>query len=432
MGRSRFLDELDGCLARAMRQELDSPVALLVAEAGAFELMCGWYGYREMSVLLQQAELRLHARLQNLSATVGSTCLFERTGPASFAVALFGALAKDAAAVAQLLRTELQGPWKMGGELRELGFSIGFTLRDQLSDADTLHALARNALEQAMLQGGGVQATGKEESGRHERDRALGRHLPHAIGRRELHLEYQPIVALDRMAVVGVEALLRWNHPAMGRITPSEFVPIAARAGILGELGEWVLRNACLEFAQLQRHGPLRDLTFLSVNVSRQNLADPRLPDILTSAVRAARIAPTQLLLEVTESELAGHPARAARTLRLLRSLGARIALDDFGVGHSSLSSLHDLPVDVLKLDRSFLCTRLPGRKSRDLFAIAHAMVDLARSVDLQVVVEGVETPEQLAVLRSIQCPLAQGYGLCRPVPAESLAGCSAGITATG
>jgi EAL domain-containing protein (putative c-di-GMP-specific phosphodiesterase class I) len=411
-----------------MRQELDGPVALLIAEADAFELLCGWYGYREVSTLLQQTELRMHARLHNIAAASASTCLFERTEPAGFAIALFGGLARDAASIAAGLRGELRGPWKIGGEAREIGFSLGYAQLDSVSDADTLYALARAALEQAALNGSVVHGVKDDELARHERARVLGRSLQRAIGQRELRLEYQPMVDLDGMTVAGVEALVRWDHPVLGRVSPGDFIPVAARDGFLGELGDWVLRNACLDFAQLQRRGALQGLNFLSVNVSRQNLADPALPEKVVAAMAAAHMEPAQLLLEITESELATDPLRVARTLRQLRSRGVRIAIDDFGVGHSSLASLHELPVDVLKLDRSFLCQSFAGRKGRDLFAIAHAIVNLARSVDLQVVAEGVESLDQLTQLRALQFPLAQGYALCRPVPAASLVSCCAGL----
>lgn len=430
MGRSRFLDDLDGCLARAMRQELDGPVALLIAEADAFELLCGWYGYREVSALLQQTELRMHARLHNIAAGQGSTCLFERTESAGFAVALFGTLAKHAADIAARLRAELRGPWKIGGEVREVSFSVGFAKLDVVPDADTLYALARGALEQAAVNGSLVQSAHGEELARHSRARVLGRSLRRAIAQRELRLEFQPIVDLDHMSVTGVEALVRWDHPELGLIAPADFIPVAARDGLLGELGDWVLHNACQEFAGMQRHGPLHRLQFLSVNVSRQNLADPGLADKVIDATRAAQMEPAQLLLEITESELATDPLRMARTLRQIRAREVRIAIDDFGVGHSSLASLHELPVDMLKLDRSFLCQSFSGRKGRDLFAIAHAVVNLAHSVDLQVVAEGVESPDQLALLRSLHCPLAQGYALCRPVPAASLMNGCAGLAA--
>jgi EAL domain-containing protein (putative c-di-GMP-specific phosphodiesterase class I)/GGDEF domain-containing protein len=430
MGRSRFLNDLDGCLARAMRQELNGPVALLIAEADAFELLCGWYGYREVSALLQQAELRMHARLHNMASTLGSACLFERTEPAGFAIALFGMLASDAAGIAERLRAELRGPWKIGGESREIGFSLGYAQLDTVLDADTLYALARSALEQAFANGSLVQAAHEEELVRHERARVLGRSLQRAIAQGELRLEYQPIVDLDDMTVAGIEALVRWDHPVLGRVSPVDFIPVAARDGFLGELGDWVLRNACEEFVGLRRQGPLHRLQFLSVNVSRQDLADPAMADKVIAAVRGAQMEPGQLLLEITESELATDPLRVARTLRQIRSRGVRIAIDDFGVGHSSLASLHELPVDVLKLDRSFLCQSLAGRKGRDLFAIAHAVVNLAHSVELQVVAEGVESVDQLTLLRSLHCPLAQGYALCRPVPAVSLMSCCAGLAA--
>src|SRR5690606_24646119 len=154
--------------------------------------------------------------------------------------------------------------------------------------------------------------------------------------------------------------------------------------GLQGELGEWVLHNACQEFAGMQRHGQPPRLSFLSVNVSLQNLAQPGLADKVIYPPRAAQMETAQVTPQSPDSVLATEPLPEPRTLRQLRAREVRIDIDDFGVGHSSLASLHELPVDMLKLDRSFLCQSFSGRKGRDLFAIAHAVVNLAHSVDLQ------------------------------------------------
>lgn len=421
MSRTHFLDELDSRLAQALQHASGAPVALVLAEADTFEMLCGWYGYRETSQQLQLAELRVDARLQNLGASLGSPCVFARVGDAAFAVALFDALARDAAGVAQLLRDDLRGPWRLGGEARDISFSLGVSATDSVVDADSLYALAHHALARALRQRNVVEAAGNDELQRQERSRVIGTSLRRGLDRGELRLEYQPIVDLDTLSVRGLEALVRWDHPTLGLVMPAEFVEIAARAGCLGDLGDWVLHHACQDFARLRRTRALDQLQFLSVNVSRQNLADPGLPDKVIRSLRAAGMAPRQLLLEITESELLTDPVRTSRTLRLMRSLGMRIAIDDFGVGHSSLASLHELPVDVLKLDRSFVGSGSFRRNRRDLAAITHAIVNMARSVDLEVVLEGVETAEQLQMVRSLQCSLAQGFWLCRPVPADAL-----------
>jgi EAL domain-containing protein (putative c-di-GMP-specific phosphodiesterase class I) len=431
MHRGQFLNELDRCLARAMREQLAGPVALILAEADAFELLCGWFGFREVTDLVQRAGLRIDARVQIRAAAAGSPYLFQRTGDAAFAIALFGDMARDATVITQQLHADLRGPWPLGGDPREIPFSVGCTVQDTVVDADSLYCLARSALLQAIARGSRIEISSSMELIRHERARILGVTLQQAIERHELRLEYQPMFELEHMTARGVEALLRWEHPVLGAVAPAEFIPVAARAGFLGELGRWVLHTACMQFAQLQRTGALRDLGFVSVNVSRQNLVDTALASTVAEALGAARMAPAQLLLEVTESELASNPAGLARTLRLLRNQGVRIAIDDFGVGHSSLACLHELPVDVLKLDRSFLGGELAGHKQRDLIAITHAVVNMARTVDLQVVAEGVETADQLALLRALRCDLAQGYSLCRPVPATALAASCEELAAT-
>jgi EAL domain-containing protein (putative c-di-GMP-specific phosphodiesterase class I)/GGDEF domain-containing protein len=431
MQRARFLDQLDRCLARSMRQELEGPVALFLAEADAFELMCGWFGFREVSGLLQQAGLRIDARVQNLAAATGTPCVFQHVGHSGFAIAVFGELARDATALARQLHADLRGPWHVGGDLREIPFSVGCTVQDAVVDADSLYSLARSALQQAATQATGTEISTSAELVRHERARILGRSLKSALERNELRLEYQPMFDLEHMLPRGIEALVRWEHPVLGHVSPAEFIPVAARAGFLGELGRWVLRTACAEFARLKRSARFAGLEFLSVNVSRQNVADSGLPEAVTAAIGAAAMSPSQLLLEITESELAANPARLSRTLQALRGQGVRIAIDDFGVGYSSLACLHELPVDVLKLDRSFLGANVTGPKQRDLIAIAHAVVNMARSVNLEVVAEGVETADQLTLLRALRCDLAQGYALCRPVPSAALADCCDEVAAT-
>ncbi len=425
-GRREFIGMLEQSLERLHRREVASPAAMIFAEIDACDLMNDWYGYREVDGLLQRMQDKLDAQLRLLAAVRSGEFLFGRGIGAGFAIALFGEVANDAAIIAESLRAAVQGAYLLDGQPRNVTCSLGCTMPEPLPNPDQLIGMARAALRRALELGGGRVEFGQRDGlAAQTRARILGRDLQLAISQQQLRLEYQPIVNLEHMAVEGIEALLRWEHPLLGMVSPGEFIPIAARSAYLGVLGDWVLENACPDFARIRARGDLPGLRFLSVNVSRQNLGDRGLPAKVLAALSVAGMAPEQLHLEITESELIGNPDLVDTTLRGVRALGAKLAIDDFGVGHSSLASLRQLPVDMLKLDRSFLSGQIGGREGRDFLAIAHAIVNLARNVELDVVAEGVENVEQVALLHSLQCPLAQGYFLCRPMPLERLAeGC--------
>jgi EAL domain-containing protein (putative c-di-GMP-specific phosphodiesterase class I) len=310
----------------------------------------------------------------------------------------------------------------LDGRPRKVTLSIGCSRPEKVPHLDQLMAVARYGLQSALESGGDrVEVCERNGLASHARTCIIGRDLQLAIAHGQFRLEYQPIFNLEDMAVEGLEALLRWDHPVLGLVPPGEFIPVAARSGYLGALGDWVLENACHDFARLKRESTLADLRFVSVNVSRQNLGDRSLQSKVLAALSAAAMDPSQLHLEITETELSRNHQQAVVTVRAIRGLGVRVAIDDFGVGYSSLASLHQFPVDMLKLDRSFLLRDYTGQQGRGFLSIAHAIVNLARNVELDVVAEGVETLEQIALLQSMQCPLAQGYFLCRPLPLTAL-----------
>jgi EAL domain-containing protein (putative c-di-GMP-specific phosphodiesterase class I) len=248
----------------------------------------------------------------------------------------------------------------------------------------------------------------------------IGRDLHRAAASGHLRLVYQPIVNLDTLAVEGLEALLRWQHPVLGSIPPAEFIPIAVESGQIGMLGDWVLQRACSEFAALRTAPALAGTRYVAINVSRKNLGDRSLPGKVIRALAEASLDASALQLEITESELANNLEAALVTVRTLRELGVGLAIDDFGVGYSSLASLHEFPIDVLKLDKAFIASDVSSHKGRGLMAVAHATINLARNIGLRVVAEGVETTAQLALLHSLRCDLAQGWLLGRPLePAQ-------------
>jgi EAL domain-containing protein (putative c-di-GMP-specific phosphodiesterase class I) len=242
-------------------------------------------------------------------------------------------------------------------------------------------------------------------------DAILRRHdlkeeLAKALEREQIVVQYQPIVDLATGQIAAAEALVRWEHPARGLVPPSEFVPLAEETGLIVPLGRHVLREAC---AQAARWG---DTLRMHVNLSVGELLHPDLVVHVRDAVAVAGIQPSQLVLEITESQLLGDTVAAAARFDELRDLGLRIALDDFGTGYSSLSYLHSLPLDTLKVAKTFIDGL--GSEGREAGFVA-MIVDLARTLDLDVIAEGIETPEQLEAVRALGAALGQGFLLGRP-----------------
>jgi diguanylate cyclase (GGDEF)-like protein len=245
----------------------------------------------------------------------------------------------------------------------------------------------------------------------------LERDLRKALDRDELQLHYQPLVSLRDGSIIGTEALLRWNHPDRGLVPPLEFVPIAEDSGLILPIGEWVLQTACRQLADWLAAAACPDDFSMGVNLSPKQLT-AELPRIVADAVRATGIDPASLSIEITESLLIEEAESPAALLGQLKSVGVHLVLDDFGTGYSSLSYLHRFNLDSLKLDRSFISEL--GREASGSKLVA-ASIDMARALGLTVVAEGVETEQQLKILRGLSCPLAQGYLFARPAPAHEL-----------
>ncbi len=238
-----------------------------------------------------------------------------------------------------------------------------------------------------------------------------------AIERHEFELHYQPIVQLSSGRILGAEALVRWNHPLLGMQTPDSFIPIAEESGLIGPLGAWILRDA-LRAAGLCRDAQL-PLPRVAVNVSGVQISDPAFLRTVEEALAESGVDPRMLELELTETFLIEHSSESAHALSALRKLGVRIAIDDFGAGYSSFRYLRDLPLDKLKVDRGFI-RHLQPKADADV-SILKAMVAMAHSLGVELVIEGVETPYQRDVLADIGCEIAQGYFFCRPQPLSEL-----------
>jgi EAL domain-containing protein (putative c-di-GMP-specific phosphodiesterase class I) len=243
--------------------------------------------------------------------------------------------------------------------------------------------------------------------------------LERALGRGELALEYQPIVVLDGGAIAGFEALLRWRNPGRGHLPPADFIPMAEETGLIIPIGQWVLRRACADarsWARAARGGPPPDV---SLNISARQLQQSKIVDDVGAALRASGLDPERLILEITESVLMQDTETAIQRLGALKALGVRIAVDDFGTGYSSLNYLSRFPIDIIKIDKSFVDGIATGGEGT---AVPRAIVQLARSLRLQTVAEGIERADQLRRLVAMGCRMGQGFLLGEPLDAKNVA----------
>ena len=310
-------------------------------------------------------------------------------------------------------------PVRAGTKEVSLTASVGVAVtEDGLVDAQGLLADAEVAMRRAKAQGSARYALFSEEMrldhlARAESERAL----QHALEAGELRVVYQPKVSLDTDRIMGVEALLRWEHPERGTVPPMQFISIAEETGLIVPIGAWVLEEACRQSSQWREAFPERLPLLVSVNASARQF-DQGLVDAVSRALESSTVDPGTLCLEVTESIVMEDVDSAIEILRALKSLGIKISIDDFGTGYSSMAYLKRFPLDMLKVDRSFVDGL--GHEPEDT-AIVAAVVGMAHALELSVVAEGVETEEQLARLRTLGCEYAQGYYFARPQRADAI-----------
>jgi EAL domain-containing protein (putative c-di-GMP-specific phosphodiesterase class I) len=244
----------------------------------------------------------------------------------------------------------------------------------------------------------------------------LDHDLRRGIERGELLLYYQPIVSLESRDLVGFEALARWKHPQRGLVSPGEFIPVAEETGQIVAIGRWALDTACRQLKAWQTKYPRhRDLT-VSVNLSKRELRDPQLVDNIRNVLAQTGVRPACVKIEITESAVM-ETADSRGVLERIKALGVQLHMDDFGTGYSSLSGLHKFPLDGLKIDQAFIRN---VSERRDYAAVVHAIITLARNLNMQVVAEGVETAEQVAMLQGLDCTQAQGYHFAKPQDAKA------------
>lgn len=318
----------------------------------------------------------------------------------------------DAMDIMQEAMKAIVQPHWVDGVIR-IGAHVGFAQapRDAVAAEELLRA-THQALRAAAKKGSGtVVAYDRALSAMTEEQQFIRRELPRALAANELELHYQPIVTADGGIVTGVEALLRWSHATRGNISPSVFVPVAEQMGLIGPLGEFVLRRALLDAARWPS-------LYIGVNLSPMQVRDGSIVDIVRDTLTQTRMEPSRLMLEITEGVLIENPDEMVRRIHDLRELGVKIALDDFGSGYSNLSYLQRFPIDKLKIDRAFVGAL---GQTANAGVIVQAIIALGRALGLKVLVEGVETDEQRILLRMAGCDEMQGFLFARPAPAKAI-----------
>ena len=405
--RELFRDRTAQALRRAARSGVD-PVVLVVGLAGVGAVSDG-HGHEAGDQLLR-------AVAERLLDAVRSEDTVARLSGDEFAVLLERSSrgTDESAAMADRLMQVLSAPIDVDGELVELGASVGVAVAGPGSSAASLLREAAVAMSRARAAGPGAVLAYEAGMGSAAAERVrLRADLTAAVEDGQLRLFYQPVVDLSTGAVRGFEALVRWQHPELGLLTPDRFIPLAEDSGQVVALGRWVLERACRTAARWRREHPAhRDLT-IAVNVSARQLADGGLRATVAAALDDCGLPPSAVVLELTETVLVHDPELVARRLRDLRDLGVRLAVDDFGTGYSSLSHLRQFPMDILKIDRSFVETITDADVAPP---IVRGLLDLGRALGLETVAEGVETEAQRALLGRAGCDHAQGYLFARPL----------------
>ncbi|WP_294294166.1 EAL domain-containing protein [uncultured Sphingomonas sp.] len=401
--RQRMLLSLDQTLAQVAATYRTA--GLLLLDLDRFKAVNDTLGHPTGDALLKQVA-------QRLTRAVGDAGLVGRLGGDEFKVIVPSDADRDRlATLAETIITALSQPYFIGGSSISIGCSIGIAVApDDGTDAEALVRNADLALYSAKGDGRGVHRFFREELLEGARSgRQLEDDLRQALVGNQLHLVYQPIVTTADERIVGYETLLRWNHPVRGAISPAKFVPIAEECGMIEAIGTWVLRRACADAAQWPA-----DIR-VAVNISPIQFANPALPAIVAATLATTGIAPERLELEITESVFVNDDTSTDAMFASLKGLGVRLALDDFGTGYSSLGYLRKAPFDKIKIDRSFVCG-VADSATRNA-AIVRAIVTLADTLGMDTTAEGVETQDEIALIRDIGCKQIQGWVYGKAVP---------------
>lgn len=409
--RALFMQRLVSATQRARRGE-DGTFAVLLVDLDGFRALNETLGHGAGDELLDLVARRLEE-------SVRGGDMVARFGGDEFAILLERVEdARDSAVVAERVQRNLSAPFVLHEQEQSVSASIGIALRGPSNDPpEYVLRCADVAMYRAKNAGRGRY----EIFDRAMHAEALTRlqiesDLRHALDRAEMLLQFQPIVSLADGRIAGFEALMRWHHRERGMISPAIFVPVAEDTGLIVPLGRWVLREACRQARLWQERLPEARRFSVSVNLSVREFGQPDLVRTVADILEETGLEPYRLHLEITESAVINQRHPVIETMEQLRALGVGIHLDDFGTGYSALSYLHRLPLDAVKVDRAF--TSMIDSESRPMHVV-QAIVSLAHAIGVQVVAEGVSTPEQLELLRRMGCEMAQGFLFARPAGAD-------------
>jgi diguanylate cyclase len=403
--RTLFLERLGLTLSRVERRA--RACAVLFLDLDGFKTVNDSLGHDVGDRLLVETGDRLRA-LVRPSDTVA------RFGGDEFMVLCDDVASEaDAVAVAERIAARLAEPFEIDGRDLEVGASIGIAVAaDRARPPEAVVRDADQAMYAAKRRGSRLELLDPSERVVAVARRGLGGELRRALESDELRLFYQPEIDLQGGGVVAVEALLRWQHPERGLLSPNEFIPFAEQNGLIGLVGEWVLARSCRQLARWREDGVCGAGLSANVNLSACQLLDDDLADTVCRVLEETGLEPSALCLELTETAFVGDLETSVAALHALHRLGVTLSLDDFGTGYSSLSVLDRYPLDKLKIDRSFVARLESGERARRLFA---AVVGMARALALRSVAEGVETREQLDMIAAMGCDSAQGFFLSHP-----------------
>ena len=421
--RLLFIDRLGRLIKHSQRRK-DHLFSVLFLDLDGFKMINDSLGHLVGDQLLVGVAMRLEKCLRSSDtvARLGETFTVARLGGDEFTILLDDLKEPaDANRAAERLMKALAPPFLLAGKEVFTSISIGITLsntayeqpEDMLRDADT-----------AMYRAKSLGKARYEVFDADMRASVMARlqletDLRRALERNEFRNFYQPIVSLESGRIVGFEALMRWQHPTRGMIAPDEFIFVAEETGLIREIGWWSLREACQQMSNWRAGSKGYAGLTMSVNLSAKQLLQPHLVEDMDKLLRETALPSEALKLEITESAVMADPAAAVEMLQRIKSLGIRLAIDDFGTGYSSLSYLHRFPLDTLKIDRSFISGNGAGEGGIE---IARTIMPMAKNLRLDVVAEGVETIEQVTLLKKLQCKYAQGYYFSKPVAPEEIA----------
>ncbi|KQT93263.1 diguanylate cyclase [Methylobacterium sp. Leaf469] len=399
-------ERLNEALGRLQRT--GEACAVLLIDLDRFKPINDTLGHPMGDALLKKVADRLRS-------TVRVTDTVARIGGDEFVILQTGIRgASDTQILARRIVDLVGRTYMVEGQLLTIGASVGVALApNDGEDADRLLKNADLALYRSKLDGRGTYRFFEPEmDARMQARRQLELDMRQALARREFYLHYQPQLQLEGNRLVGCEALIRWQHPVRGMVSPLDFIPLAEEIGLIVPIGEWVMRQACRDAATWP--APLS----VAVNVSPAQFKSERLVEMVMSALSASGLPATRLEVEITEGVLLNESEKTLQTLHRLRELGVRVSMDDFGTGYSSLSYLRSFPFDKIKIDRSFV-SDLSGK--RDGEAIIRAIAGLGRSLGMTTVAEGVETADQLERIRAEGCTDVQGYLISKPISASEV-----------